>query len=144
MKVGTTPVSSITTKDAIQNQKSPLQSIRILDLEIARNTPESQVWASGPVTTFIPRFYLGEEYRFEDHDSSLFCALKRKTRVEHFQLARGPAKKGVQQFFSRDARVLFGDIPISGNGAEQARILPARYLRPDALTMLTMSPWLRT
>ncbi|HEX9612464.1 MAG TPA: hypothetical protein VGA05_02500 [Candidatus Bathyarchaeia archaeon] len=80
-------------------KKGPLQSIKILDLEIARNTPESQVWASGPVTTLIPRFSLGEEYRFEDHGSSLFCALKWKTHQYQFQLARALQKKMGQEFF---------------------------------------------
>ena len=77
--------------------------------EIARNTPESQIRAGGLVTTFVPRFSLGEEYRFEDHGSSLFCALKRKTHQYQFQLARALWKKGGQQFVSRDVGVLFGD-----------------------------------
>jgi hypothetical protein len=63
--------------------------------EIARNTPESQVWASGPVTTFVPRFSPREEYRFEEYDSTLFCALKPETRLDQLQLARALRKKGV-------------------------------------------------
>jgi hypothetical protein len=59
------------------------------------------------VTTFIPRFSLGEEFRYEDHYSTLFCALKLKTRPDQFQLARALKKKGGQQYFSRDTRVLF-------------------------------------
>ena len=55
--------------------------------EIARNTPESQIRAEDPVTTFVLRFSLGQEYRFEDHGSTLFCALKRKTHQYQFQLA---------------------------------------------------------
>src|SRR5713226_1676776 len=122
-------------------KKGPLQSIKILDLEIARNTPESQVWASGPVTTLIPRFSLGEEYRFEDHGSSLFCALKWKTHQYQFQLARAPQKKNGSRIFSRDTGVLFGCVPVQAIGPEQARIRQSCYLRPDALTILTMSPW---
>ena len=72
MKMKTTPVSSITTKDATESKKGPLQSIKILDLEIARNTPESQVWASGPVATLLQRFSPTEEYRYEDHGPSPF------------------------------------------------------------------------
>ena len=70
MKMKTTPVSSITTKEAQNPKKGPLQSIKILDLEIARNTPESQVWASGLVTTLLERFSPTEEYRYEDLDPS--------------------------------------------------------------------------
>ncbi len=68
-------------------KRSPSQSIKILEQEIARNTPESQVWAGSTATTLIPRFFLGKEYRFEDHDSTLFVALKRKTPQHQFQLA---------------------------------------------------------
>jgi len=49
------------------------------------------------VTTFVPRFSLGEESRFEDHDSTLFCALKRKTHPYQFQLARALQKKGANK-----------------------------------------------
>ena len=77
--------------------------------EIARNTPESQIRAGDPVTTFVPHFSLGEKSRFEDHYSSLFYALKRKTHQYQFQLAREFWKKGGQQFVSRDVGVLFGD-----------------------------------
>jgi hypothetical protein len=41
------------------NKKNPSQTIKTLDLEIARNTHESQIWASDPVTSFIQRFSLG-------------------------------------------------------------------------------------
>jgi hypothetical protein len=111
----TTPVSSITTKDATESQKGPSQSIKILKQEIARNTPESQVWAGSTATTLIPRFFLGKEYRFEDHDSTLFVALKRKTPQYQFQLANALWKKGGPQLVSRDVRVLFGDITHSGD-----------------------------
>ncbi len=112
MKVKTTQVSSITTRDATESKKKdPSQSIKILDLEIARNTPESQVWASGPVTTLIPRFSLGEEYHLEDHDSSLFCALKRKTHQYQFQLANVLQKKGCNNFFLATRECLFGKPP---------------------------------
>jgi len=77
--VKTTPSLKHHHKDAAESQKSPSQSIKILEHEITQNMPESQIWASGPVTTLIPRFYLGDESRFEDHDSTLFYALKRKT-----------------------------------------------------------------
>jgi hypothetical protein len=40
---------------------------------------------------------IGEESRFEDHGSSLFCALKRKTRPYEFQLARALQKKGANK-----------------------------------------------
>jgi hypothetical protein len=44
MKVKTTPVSSITTRDATESKKKGAsQSINILEQEIARNTPESQI-----------------------------------------------------------------------------------------------------
>jgi len=76
--------------------------------EIARNTPESQIRGGDPVTTFVLRFSLGQEYRFEDYGSTLCCALKRKTHKYQFQLANALQKKGGQQFVSRDVGVLFG------------------------------------
>jgi peptide-methionine (R)-S-oxide reductase len=63
------------------------------------------------VTPIVPRFYLGEEYRFEDHDSSLFCALKRSPHRETFQLARALRKKGGSTiFFSRRESALLKGI----------------------------------
>ena|GEM_PF-7069322 len=58
----------------------------------------------------IPRFYLGQEYSYGDHDSNPFCALKRRTRLEQLHLARVRCEKGGQQYVSRDARVLFGTV----------------------------------
>ncbi|HVH14554.1 MAG TPA: hypothetical protein VNA15_02395, partial [Candidatus Angelobacter sp.] len=40
-----------------------------------------------------------EESRLEDQGSRLFCALKRKTRLEYFQLADALWKKGAGFFF---------------------------------------------
>ena len=59
------------------------------------------------MNTFVPRFSLGEEYHFEDHDSSLFCALNPEIRLESFQLVRALQKKGGQQNDPRDARAVF-------------------------------------
>jgi hypothetical protein len=70
------------------------------------------------VTTFIPRFSLGEESRFEDHDSTLFCALKRKTHPYQFQLARALQKKGGRQNDPRDARVVFEAFRDSASSCE--------------------------
>jgi len=80
-------------------KRSPSQSIKILEQEVARNTPESQVWAGSTATTLIPRFFLGKEYRFEDHDSTLFVALKRKTPQYPFQLVNALWKKGGHNLF---------------------------------------------
>jgi len=61
-----------------------------------RINPDPESGAAGPLTTLIPRFSLGEEPPYEDHYSSPFCALKRKTHRYQFQLAgvlwkkRGP------------------------------------------------------
>jgi hypothetical protein len=113
----TTPVSSITTKEAAESkEKGPSQSIKILKQEIARNTPESQVWAGSIVTTLIPRFFLGKEYRFEDHDSTLFVALKRKTHQYQFQLANALWKKGATTCFSRRESALWRHHPFRRSG----------------------------
>ena len=77
--------------------------------EIARNTPESQTQTGGPLTMFVPRFSLGEEYRYQDHHPSPFCVVNTNPRRETFQLARPLGKKRGQQFVSRDVGVLFGD-----------------------------------
>ncbi len=141
----TTPVSSITTKDATESQKKgPLQSIKILDLEIARNTPESQVWASGLVTTLLQHFSPTEEYRYEDHRPSPFCALKPETRLDQLQLARVLRKKGVKNFFLATRKCCLDESQFRQSEQNKPGSLQSRYLRPDALTILTMSPWVRT
>ena len=60
--------------------------------------PESRIVASEAVTTIVPRFSLGEESHYEDDDSTLFCALKRKTRRENVPTGESP-EKGANNFF---------------------------------------------
>jgi hypothetical protein len=76
-----------------------------------RTSPYHKSGTGDPVITFIPCFSLGEEYRFEDHHPSPFCVANANPRQETFQLARALKKKGGQQYFSRDARVLFESNP---------------------------------
>jgi len=66
-----------------------------------RTTP---IHKSGPAVLLsrsFTHFYLGEEYRFEDHHQSPFCALKRSLRLEVFRLARVLKKRGTTIFLSR-------------------------------------------
>ena len=79
-------------------------SSTILKSAIIRPNPKSEHAISGPeYFTLDPRVKSGRG----DPYSSLFCVLNRNPRRETFQLARALQKKGGQEFFSRDTRVLF-------------------------------------
>jgi len=63
-----------------------------------------------PVTPYAPRFSLEEEYRYEDHDSTPFCAQKQSPRREQLQLARALCKRGPTIFFSRRESACFPNV----------------------------------
>jgi hypothetical protein len=75
--------------------------------EIARNTPESQIWASGPVTTFVSRFTHRVRVPFRRSRSKPILCHKTESSPRKVPAGEGPVKKGVKNFFTRRGSTLW-------------------------------------